>query len=158
MPGRKRNSEEANDDDVRFFSTKEKKKRELTPAQEAQRALAAIREACGRHGEKSFDLYWLGRRNVQEVLDMGPSHPSYSGVVKCLKDYPEEAQKIADGDDWQHGFHANGVAFSRLINSLATTEWEDFTGNTDDPEHPWMSPEGARKQAEEEYPHDLLDS
>ena len=158
MPGRKRN-EDANDDGGRtFFSAKEKKQRQLTPAQEAQRALAAVREACGRHGEKSFDLYWLGRRHVQEVLDIGPSHPSHSGVVAALKDYPEEAQKIADGDQWEHGFHAGVVAFSRLINAQATTEWEDFTGNTDDPEHPWFSPEGARSTAEEEYPHGLLDS
>ena len=158
MPGRKRNSEEANDDDsaCTFFSTKEKKKRQLTPAQEAQRALAAVREACGRHGEKSFDLYWLGRRVVQDVLDEGPSHPSHTGVVAALKDHPEEAQKIADGDAWEHGFHAGVVAFSRLVNSLATTEWEDYTGNTDDPEHPWLSPEGARLEAERAYPH--LDS
>ena len=156
-PRRKRNHEEADDDDGRiFFSTKEKKQRQLTPAQEAQRALAAIREACGRHGEKSFDLYWLGRRVVQDVLDMGPSHPSHKGVVAALKDHPVEAQKIADGDSWEHGFHAGVVAFSRLVNSLAVTEWEDFTGNTDDPEHPWMSPEGARTSAEEEYP--MLDS
>ena len=157
MPTRsKRTRADADDGDRTFFSAKEKKQRELTPAQEAQRALAAVREACRRHGEKSFDLYWLGRRVVQEVLDEGLSHPSHSGVVAALKDHPVEAQKIADGDAWEHGFHAGVVAFSRLCNSLATTEWEDYTANTDDPEHPWLSPEGARTEAERAYPH--LDS
>jgi hypothetical protein len=158
MPGRKRNNREANGDDGShiFFSAKEKKQGQLTSAQEAERALAAIREACGRHGGKSFDLYWLGRRGVQAVLDAGPSHPSHAGVVAALEDHPEEAEKIADGDSWEHGFHAGVVAFSRLVNSLATTEWQDFTGNTDDPEHPWLSPKGARTGAEEEWP--MLDS
>ena len=111
------NNDEQADNSRIFFSAKEKKQLQLTPAQETERALAAIRKACGRHGKKSFNLYWLGRRNVLEVLDMGPSHPSYKGVVATLKDYPVEAQHIADGNNFEHGFHAGVVAFSRLINA-----------------------------------------
>jgi hypothetical protein len=122
-------------------------------AGEPERALAAVRSGCGKHGEMSFDLYWLGRQCVQEVEHVGPSHPCHSGVTKVLADYPEVARKIADGDDHAHGYHGGVVAFSRLVNSLTTTEWQDFTGNTDDPERPWLSPRGARQGAKAEWPH-----
>ena len=119
---------------------------------EPERALAAVRRGCGKHGELSFDLYWLGRQCVQEVEHRGPAHPSHSGVTKVLADCPEVARKIADGDEHAHGYHGGVVAFSRLVNSLATTEWQDFTGNTDDPARPWLSPFDAREGAKAEWP------
>ena len=80
----------------------------------------------------------------------------WPGAIFSFQDSPDEARKIADGDEWQHGFHAGVVAFSRLISGLAQTEWFDWSEGTDDPEHPWESPELQRKFAREQYPE--LDS
>ena len=132
-----------------FFSSEEKAQIELPPDEETKRALAAVRALIEREEEKAFDLYWLGRRNVDEVL-ADPGHPSYSSVNQVLAKYPQEAQEIADGDAWKHGVAAGKLVILRRLLGLVTTEWQDWTGCTDDPAHPWNSPEGARVEALEE--------
>ena len=144
-----------NDDPKSFFSGAERAAVEVSHAEEAVAAVAAILEAFEPLERKSFDLYWLGRRCVADV-EADPTHPSHSGVLQVLKKYPEEANKIANGDSWEHGYHAGMIAACRLVLGLASTEWVDFTGNTDDSEHPWMSPAAERRQALEDFP--MLDS
>ena len=80
---------------------------------------AAVGEAVkyGDHG-KPFDLYWLGRRNVQAVLE-DQTHGSHTGVVHVMKMYPKAAASIAKGNPWKHGFNAGVVAFARLVSGLA---------------------------------------
>jgi hypothetical protein len=131
------------------FSYKEKAQIELPPDEETNRALAAVRALIEREEKKAFDLYWLGRRNVDEVL-ADPDHPSFASVNEVFAKYPQEAQEIADGDAWKHGVAAGKLAILRRLCGLVTTEWQDWTGCTDDPEHPWQSPEGARLEAMEE--------
>ena len=131
------------------FSSEEKAQIELPADEETKRALAAVRALIEREEKKAFDLYWLGRRNVDEVC-MDPGHPSFASVNEILAKYPKEAQEIADGDAWKHGVAAGKLAILRRLLGLVTTEWQDWTGCTDDPEHPWRSPEGARLEAMEE--------
>lgn len=131
------------------FSPEEKAAIELPPDEEAKRALAAVRTLIQREEEKAFDLYWLGRRNVDAVLSH-PVHPSFNGATQILAKYPKEAQEIADGDAWKHGVAAGKLVVLRRLHGLVTTEWQNWTGCTDDFEHPWQSPEGARLEAMEE--------
>lgn len=140
-----------------FFSDAERTAMEKTPGDEALAALAAMNKAIKPLASKAFDLYWLGRRPVYEILANPRTHALGAGapaIRKTFNDYPEEAKKIADGDAWEHGYYAGIVAFSRLVQGLATTEWQDVS--TDDPDYPWYSPEAQRRAALEEFP--MLDS
>jgi len=138
-----------------LFSDAERASIEVSPAEEAVASVTAIREAFEPLERKSFDLYWIGRRCIADV-QADPTHPSHSGVRQVLAKYPEEANKIADGDSWEHGYHAGMIAACRLVLGLASTEWIDFSEGTDDATRPWMSPAAERRQALEDFP--MLDS
>lgn len=138
-----------------LFSDEERAAMERAPPDEALTAVAAIKETFEPLERKSFDLAWLGRRCVADV-EADPSHPSHSGVVQVLANHPEEAEKIANGDAFEHGYHTGMMAACRLVLGLASTEWTDFSEGTDDPGRPWMSPEAARRQALEDFP--MLDT
>ena len=66
------------------------------------------------------------------------------------EEHEEEAEKIANGDAWEHGFWAGTLTFLRLIQGLATREdYVDEDGES-------ITAETVRANAAEEYPN--LDS
>lgn len=112
-----------------------------------ERVLGRVEDAakfCG--ADKGFDLHWLGRRDVHEVLEAGSVHPSYHAVVQILKAHPKEAEAIANGDTWETGFWSGVCATGRLIGDLGSTltAKDEHTEKT------------LAKQVWEEFP--LLDS
>jgi hypothetical protein len=96
--------------------------------------------------DKALDLYWLGRRNIEEAMN-GPGGPE---IDRIMQEHEEEAEKIANGDAWEHGFWAGTLTFLRLIQGLATREnYVDEDGES-------ITAETVRANAAEEYPN--LDS
>ena len=68
--------------------------------------------------KKGFDLHWLGRRQISDVLAQGPSHPSHSAVCKILRKHPKEATIIKNGgfeSNWEMGFWSGVCALGRLV-------------------------------------------
>ena len=94
----------------------------------ADEALSAVRAACqdactGEH----MELFWIGKRDAREIL-ADPAHELAAGapaIRAIMQQYPEQAERIIDGDAWEHGYHAGALAFARLIAGLAVIEpWE----------------------------------
>ena len=109
-------------------------------------ALSAVTSATENMHEKALDLYWLGRRNIEEARH-GPSGPA---IERILADHAEEAQKIANGDVFEHGYWAGTLTFLRLIEGLAISE------DDRDDEDNVISAASIRASALAEYP--CLDS
>jgi hypothetical protein len=78
---------------------------------EMEAVLSAVATAAEDMHEKAFDLYWLGRRNIEEARQ-GPGGPA---IERIMEEHPEEANKIANGDAWEHGYWAGTLAFLRLV-------------------------------------------
>ena len=80
-----------------------------------------------------MDLYWLGRRNVAEILS-NPRDPGHDPVKKIMNHYGGAAREISDGDQWKHGFNAGALAAMRLVSGLATVfiDDEQFGHRVDD--------------------------
>jgi hypothetical protein len=115
-------------------------------AAKIEAALSAVTSVTENMHEKAFDLYWLGRRNVEEARH-GPGGPT---IERILADHAEEAQKIANGDVWEHGYWAGTLTFLRLIEGLAVSE------DDQDDEDDVISAASIRASALAEYP--CLDS
>ena len=96
---------------------------------------------------KAFDLYWLGRRNIEEAMN-GPGRPAIERIMATY----EEAQRIANGDRWEHGYWAGTLTFARLILGVAQTE--DRIDEDEDAERTPVAVLRARALAQ--YP--MLDS
>ena len=106
-------------------------------------------DACGG---KAFDLYWLGRRDVDEAMD----GPGAGSITRIRQAYPAESERIINGDGWEHGFWAGTVSFARLINGLAVTN-ETVRDHVDmDSDEEPMTAAELRASAYDEYP--MLDS
>ena len=43
-------------------------------------------------------------------------------IDRIMEEHAEEAEKIANGDAWEHGYWAGTLSFLRLIMGLSTTE------------------------------------
>jgi len=68
--------------------------------------------------DKPFDLHWLGRRDINQVLDGGSPRASRPGVVEILMKYPKEGETIRNGgfeSNWEMGFWSGVVALGRLV-------------------------------------------
>eukprot|EP01047_Picozoa_sp_COSAG01_P077800 COSAG01_NODE_14145_length_1491_cov_1.500718_2_plen_129_part_00 len=115
-------------------------------AAKIEAALSAVTSVTENMHEKAFDLYWLGRRNIEEARH-GPSGPA---IERILADHAEEAQKIANGDVWEHGYWAGTLTFLRLIQGLTVSE------DDQDDEDDAISAASIRASALAEYP--CLDS
>lgn len=92
-------------------------KRKRAVATEASGVDQAVHWAAN---DKPFDLFWLGRRPVREILadeahELAASRPA----IEHIMEKHNEASEIADGDQWQHGFNAGVVAFARLVGELS---------------------------------------
>jgi hypothetical protein len=111
----------------------------------AQAALSAVTTATEDMHEKAFALYWLGRRDIEEARH-GPGGPA---IDRIMEEHVEEAEKIANGDAWEHGYWAGTLSFLRLIMGLSTTE--GYVGDDET-----ITAEMIRASALEEYP--CLDS
>ena len=117
--------------------------------------VARLREALGMVSTassnaangKAFDLYWLGRRNIEEAMT-GPGRPAIERIMATY----EEAQRIANGDRWEHGYWAGTLTFARLILGVAQTD--DLVEDEDDAESTPVAVLRARALAQ--YP--MLDS
>jgi hypothetical protein len=70
-------------------------------------ALFAVTNATENMHDKALDLYWLGRRNIEEATN-GPGGPA---IGRIMQEHEEEAEKIANGDAWEHGFWAGTLTF-----------------------------------------------
>jgi hypothetical protein len=124
---------------------------------DARAELARLREALGMVSlaaanactGKAYDLYWLGRRDI-ETARHGPGGPA---IERIMANHAAEAEKIANGDQWEHGYWAGTLAFARLIQGLAQVE--DHVCE-DDPDADPIPVATLRAQALAEYP--VLDS
>jgi hypothetical protein len=88
-------------------------------------------------GGKGLDLHWLGRRNVNDVLDGGSPCASRPSVVKILNKWPREANIIKNGgfeSNWESGFWSGVCATGRLFGELSSAAddraiehaWDEF--------------------------------
>ena len=113
----------------------------------------AASDACGG---KAFDLYWLGRRNVEEAMN----GPGADAITRIRQAYPTESERLIDARTpflaaWEKGFWAGTVSFARLINGLAVTNETMCDVDTESDEEPMTAAE-LRAAAHDEYPR--LDS
>ena len=89
--------------------------------EELKQALDAVKKTAGAFGEKYFDLVWLSRRNIEEVLaDL--DHPSHESVVEILQTRPREVDELYGEGDWRNGFNNGMLAACRLFRQLGATE------------------------------------
>jgi hypothetical protein len=84
-----------------------------------QAALSAVTTATENMHAKASDLYWLGRRNIEQARH-GPGGPA---IERIMSEHEEEADKIASGDTWEHGYWAGTLAVLRLA---AATELREY--------------------------------
>ena len=82
---------------------------------------------------KGGDLHWLGRRDINGVLDGGPPEVSLPNVVRILAKYPREANIIKDGGDestHEMGFWSGVMAAGRLFEEISdpTAMYEKAAG------------------------------
>ena len=118
----------------------------LARVAELEGALSAVNAATQATHDKASDLYWLGRRNIEEAI-AGPGGPA---IERIMTQYEDEAGKIANGDAWQHGYWAGSLTFLRLIQGLSVTNgYVDEDGEE-------ITTAMIRENAQEEYP--MLDS
>ena len=132
--------------------------------EELKQALDAVKKTAGAFGEKYFDLVWLSRRNIEEVLaDL--DHPSHESVVEILQTRPREVDELYGEGDWRNGFNNGMLAACRLFRQLGATEedlpeQEDmFEDEEDDVSQPATVQERLvrhRQSALKEFP--MLDS
>ena len=110
--------------------------------------------AANACGGKAFDLYWLGRRDI-EVARLGPGGPA---IERILAEHTDEARRIADGDAWEHGYWAGTLSFARLTTGLAQVDdMKLYDGQcSDDEDEPPIPAADVRAGALAEYPE--LDS
>jgi hypothetical protein len=103
---------------------------------------------------KAFDLYWLGRRDI-EVARSGPGGPA---IERILVEHTDEARRIADGDAWEHGYWAGTLSFARLTTGLAQVDdMKLYDGQcSDDEDEPPIPAADVRAAALAHYP--VLDS
>ena len=71
-----------------------------------------------------MDLYWLGRRDVADILTR-PNDPGFASVTRIMNHYGDAAKAIADGSPWDHGFNAGALAAMRLVADLTTVHVDD---------------------------------
>ena len=135
----------------------------------ARRELATVKDQLERHrlaigmvstaatnacSGKAFDLYWLGRRDI-EVARRGPGGPA---IERILAEHPDEARRIADGNAWEHGYWAGTLSFARLMDGLAQVDdmklYDDQC--SDDEDDPPIPAADVRAAALADYP--ALDS
>ena len=89
----------------------------LARVAELEAAISAVNGATQATHDKASDLYWLGRRNIEEAID-GPGGPA---IERIMTQHEDEAGKIANGDAWEHGYWAGTLTFLRLIQGLSVT-------------------------------------
>lgn len=107
--------------------------------------------------DKGFDLHWLGRRNVSEVL-RDESHPSHTAAVSILRKYKKEGRILRKGGwqaDWEAGFWSGVCATGRLFAGVAfSLDGEEAANGTEtEKDHAEMR---NVEQTWEEFP--MLDS
>ena len=118
----------------------------LARVAELEAAISAVNAATQATHDKASDLYWLGRRNIEEAID-GPGGPA---IERIMTQHEDEAGKIANGDAWEHGYWAGTLTFLRLIQGLSVTnDYVDEDGEE-------ITTAMIRENAQEEYP--MLDS
>ena len=118
----------------------------LARVAELEAAISAVNGATQATHDKASDLYWLGRRNIEEAID-GPGGPA---IERIMTQHEDEAGKIANGDAWEHGYWAGTLTFLRLIQGLSVTNgYVDEDGEE-------ITTAMIRENAQEEYP--MLDS
>ena len=118
----------------------------LARVAELEAAISAVNGATQATHDKASDLYWLGRRNIEEAID-GPGGPA---IERIMTQHEDEAGKIANGDAWEHGYWAGTLTFLRLIQGLSVTnDYVDEDGEE-------ITTAMIRENAQEEYP--MLDS
>ena len=118
----------------------------LARVSELEAAISAVNGATQATHDKALDLYWLGRRNIEEAI-AGPGGPA---IERIMTQYEDEAGKIANGDAWEHGYWAGTLTFLRLIQGLSVTNgYIDEDGEE-------ITTAMIRENAQEEYP--MLDS
>ena len=118
----------------------------LARVAELEAAISAVNGATQATHDKASDLYWLGRRNIEEAID-GPGGPA---IERIMTQHEDEAGKIANGDAWEHGYWAGTLTFLRLIQGLSVTNgYVDEDGEE-------ITTAMIRESAQEEYP--MLDS
>ena len=89
----------------------------LARVAELEAAISAVNGATQATHDKALDLYWLGRRNIEEAI-AGPGGPA---IERIMTQHADEAGKIANGDAWEHGYWAGTLTFLRLIQGLSVT-------------------------------------
>lgn len=114
----------------------------------------AVKFACR---DKGYDLHWLGRRNVSEVVG-DESHPSHTAVVSILRKYKKEGKIMRKGDwkaNWEAGFWSGVCSTGRLFADVAfSLDAEEYRNGTEaDKDRAEMR---NVEQAWEEFP--MLDS
>ena len=118
----------------------------LARVAELEGALSAVNAATQATHDKASDLYWLGRRNIEEAI-AGPGGPA---IERIMTQHADEAGKIANGDAWEHGYWAGTLSILRLIQGLSVTNgYVDEDGEE-------ITTAMIRENAQEEYP--MLDS
>ena len=131
-----------------YSATKAEDERDTALARvaELEAAISAVNGATQATHDKASDLYWLGRRNIEEAID-GPGGPA---IERIMTQHEDEAGKIANGDAWEHGYWAGTLTFLRLIQGLSVTnDYVDEDGEE-------ITTAMIRENAQEEYP--MLDS
>ena len=63
----------------------------LARVSELEAAISAVNGATQATHDKALDLYWLGRRNIEEAI-AGPGGPA---IERIMTQYEDEAGKIA---------------------------------------------------------------
>ena len=131
--------------------------------EELKQALDAVKKTAAEFGERYFDLVWLSRRNIDEVLaDL--DHPSHESVVKILQTRPRDVEELYREGDWRNGFNNGMLAACRLFRQLGATEEdlpkeEMFEDEATDDSQPATVQERLacyRQEALQEFP--MLDS
>lgn len=128
--------------------------------EELRQALDAVKNTADEFDSKYFDLVWLSRRNIDEVL-ADPDHPSHEGVVRILQTRSRDVRQLYEDGEWQNGFNNGMLAACRLFRQLGATE-EDLPQYIEDENEDEPPPTIQEKLAEyrqsalEEFP--MLDS
>lgn len=130
----------------------------LTPDKDKiSRFNEAVEDLMGKY----FDLVWLARKDMQELMEE-EKYEILAMIKEIEQKYPEEV-KALDGDDtnWHHGFNSGMLACCRYLSEYVEDNWwplED-TGGVDIPEEeieiingkPYVQFDG-REQAREMFP------
>jgi hypothetical protein len=108
--------------------------------------------------DKGFDLHWLSRRDIDDVLAGGEPRASRPGVVDILAKYPKEAETIRKGgfeSNWESGFWSGVCATGRLFAGVAFPTAAEEAARDDaalaclEMEKPWSQYTEAEKDAVE---------